>query len=126
MPPVDKRLMQYLASLGADPTSLVGWTVHTAQRDGEDVGFVITRGPEIHCLPLVEGKSLTRRNIIGHIAPLLEKFCYVTTRVPIAETDHRLRTALGFEQTWADADCTYWALTRLKYAHKNKGVPPCL
>lgn len=120
-----KRLVQYLNSLGAGPSALIGWTVHTAQRDGAVVGFVITRGPEIHCLPLIDGKSLTRRNILEHILPLIEQFGYATTRVPKTETNHRLRTALGFEQTWSDHECTYFALTRLKYAHKQKGEPPC-
>lgn len=122
---MDKRLVQYLASLGTDPTALLGWTVYTAQRDGEDVGFVITRGPEIHILPMVERRAISRRNILEHINPLLEKFGYVTTRVPNAETDHRLRTALGFEQTWSDHECTYWALTRLPYARPQKGESPC-
>lgn len=122
---MDKRLVLYLASLGTDPTALVGWTVRTVQRAGEDVGFTISRGPEIHFLPLVERRAMSRRNIIEHINPLLEQFGYATTRVPKTETDHRLRTALGFEQTWEDHECTYWALTRLKYERTKKGESPC-
>lgn len=123
---MDKRLADYLVNLGADANSLLGWTVHMAQRDGEDVGFVITRAMEIHILPLVDKKAISRRNILQYMVPLLEKFGYVTTRVPLAETDHRLRVALGFEQTWSDTRCTYWALTKLKYARTQQGESPCL
>lgn len=123
---MDKRLVDYLAGLGAGPAALEGWTVRSAARDGQFVGYVISLGPEVHILPLVEGRALSRRNIIEHIAPLLDQFGYVTTRVPIAETDHRLRTALGFERTWDDQFCSYWAMTRLRYARTQQGEPSCL
>lgn len=123
---MDKRLADYLVNLGADARSLIGWTVHVAQSNGEDCGFVITRGPEIHILPLMPGCSITRRNIMEHLGCLIDRFGYATTRVPIAETDHRLRTALGFEQTWSDKNCTYWAITKLKYARTQQGESPCL
>lgn len=122
---MDARLVAYLASLGTDTTVLDGWTVHTAQRDGEDVGFVFTNGPEIHILPIIERRAISRRNIIEFMQPLLDQFGYVTTRVPLAETEHRLRTALGFELTWQDHACTYWALTRLRYVRTQKGETPC-
>lgn len=122
---MDSRLIDYLSSIGADPSSLDGWTVRTAQRDGEDCGFVLTAGPEIHILPLVPGKSISRRNIIEHVGKLLAQFGYVTTRVPLAETDHRLRTALGFEHAWDDAQCSYWCMTRLRFAHTQQGDILC-
>lgn len=122
---MDKRLVAYLASLSADPAALVGWNIHTALRDGEEVGFCLSKGPECHILPLVDGKSLTRRNILEFLSPLIAEFGYVTTRVPITETNHRLRTALGFEPTWTDENFAYFALTRLKYARIQKGESPC-
>jgi hypothetical protein len=112
---MDPRLAQYLQSLRADPSALDGWTITTAQRAGEDVGFVITKGPEIHILPTAEKKAMSRRNILEFVKPLLEQYGYVTTRVPIAETNHRLRVALGFEYTWSDAMFSYWALTKIPY-----------
>lgn len=122
---MDKRLADYLALLGADPAALDGWTIRAAQRDGEPVGFTISNGPEVHILPLVEGKSLSRRNIIEFIEPILDQFGYVTTRVPIAETEHRLRTALGFVSSWSDDTYSYWCMTRLRYARTQQGEPLC-
>lgn len=92
-----------------------GWKVVTARRGDEDVAHVYTRGPEIHIETLVQGRALTRRNIIEHLAPLVEEFGYATTRVPIAETNHKLREKLGFVQTWHDDKFTYWAMTELPY-----------
>lgn len=119
---MDERLVDYLTALGATPAALDGWAVHVAQRAGVDVGFVVTRGPEIHMLSLVGPRAMSRRNIVEHLAPIVAAYGYATTRVPAAETDHRLRLTLGFVQTWADANYTYWALTALPY---QKGSPPC-
>jgi hypothetical protein len=80
------------------------------------VGFVLTKGPEIHILPLVAGRSMSRRNIHEFMAPILKRFGYCVTRVPISETDHRLRLKLGFTMTWTDDRFTYWAATELPYA----------
>lgn len=99
----------------AAPAHFEGWNVVTARRGDEDVAHVYTRGPEIHIETLVAGRALTRRNIIEHLAPLVEEFGYATTRVPIAETDHKLREKLGFLQTWQDDKFTYWAMTELPY-----------
>lgn len=118
----DPRLVAYLASLGATPAALDGWTVHTAQRAGVDVAFVITRGPEIHMLSIVGPRAMSRRNIAQFLHPIVDEHGYATTRVPLAETDHRLRLALGFVQQWADENYTYWALTTRPY---QKGNIPC-
>lgn len=123
---MDQRLVDYLTSLGATPDALEGWTVHTAQRAGVDVAFVITRGPEIHMLSLVGPRAMTRKNITEYLHPIVEAHGYATTRVPLAETDHRLRLALGFQQTWQDHDHSYWATTSLPYARQEKGETPCL
>jgi hypothetical protein len=119
---MDQRLIDYLAGLGAMPDALDGWAIKTAQRAGVDVAFVITRGPEIHMLSIAERRAMSRRNIAEFVAPLLDRFGYCTTRVPLAETDHRLRIALGFTHTWSDDHFSYWVLTRLPY---QKGSPQC-
>ena len=119
---MDQRLIDYLESIGAEPDALDGWTIQTAQRAGEDVAFVLTRGPEIHMLSIAERRAMSRRNIAEFIAPLLDRFGYCTTRVPLAEMDHRLRDALGFSRTWSDDNFSYWVLTRLPY---QKGIPLC-
>ena len=123
---MDQRLTSYLASLGATPEALDGWCVATAQRAGEDVAFVITKGSEIHMLSIVGKRAMSRRNIAQFLHPIVREHGYATTRVPLAETDHRLRLALGFRQTWADENYTYWALTALPYERQqSEGTPPC-
>lgn len=124
---MNRRLVDYLASLGATPDALEGWTISTAQRAGVDVAFVITRGPEIHMLSLVGPRAMTRRNIAEFLHPIVDEHGYATTRVPLADTDHRLRLALGFTQTWADDSYTYWALTSRPYQRQQQpeGTTPC-
>ena len=124
---MDSRLVDYLASLGATPDVLEGWTVHTAQRAGADVAFVITRGCEIHMLSLVGPRAMSRRNIVQYLCPIIEEYGYASTRVPLAETDHKLRHALGFVQTWADHQFSYWMCTSCPYQHQQpEGTDPCL
>lgn len=68
---------------------------------------------------LSDKKAMTRKNITEFIAPLLDEYGYATTRVPIAEEDHRLRTVLGFTCTWTDNAYSYWCLTELPFARKS-------
>ncbi len=116
---MDPRLVRYLASIGFGSDALDGWTVSVAQRDGVDCCFVLINGPEIHILPFEDGKAMTRKNVIETLTPLLDEFGYVTTRVPRTETNHKLRTTLGFEQTWQDDQFTYFALTELPFRRKS-------
>lgn len=110
---------EYLASIGVDAA---GWEVREAFMGGEVVGFTMVRGPEIHIHSTRPGRALSRKNVREALAPVLAEHGYVTTRVPISETDHRLRHVLGFTQTWADDQFTYWALTELPF---QKGGTPC-
>lgn len=123
---MDQRLVDYLATLGATPESLDGWTVHTAQRAGEDVGFFMHKGPEVHMLSIVGKRAMSRRNIALYVCPILEEFGIVTTRVPLGETDHKLRLALGFVHTWSDNLYSYWALTHCPFEKKQpEGKSTC-
>lgn len=120
---MDKRLADYLESIGAGAGSLAGWHIQTAQRAGVDVAFVITRWTEIHFVSIAGKRAMSRRNIAEFVGPILKEHGYVTTRTPLAETDHRLREALGFVPTWSDDHYTYWALTDMPY--QKKGHTPC-
>jgi hypothetical protein len=123
---MDKRLLDYLESLGAPADALDGWEIHTAQRAGVDCAFVITRGAELHFVSISGKHAMSRRNIAQYIQPILDKFGYASTRVPVAETNHRLRYALGFKCFWFDDNFTYWTLTQAPYARtQNKGASPC-
>lgn len=121
---MDKRLVAYLESLGAGPDALDGWEIHTATRAGEDVAFIVTQGAEIHFVTLVDRKAMSRANTRQFLLPLIEKYGYASTRVPISETNHRLRLAVGFEHSWSDENFSYWTLTQAPY-EKHKRNTPC-
>lgn len=118
----EELLEAYLATLDIElngaRANLAGWDVSIAQRNGEDVAIVITKGPEIHFVSLKERHAMSRRNTLQYIEPLIEKYGYATTRVPSNVTDHKLREHLGFQQTWSDQHYTYFALTALPYQKK--------
>lgn len=116
---MDQRLAAYLATVGVSEDAMAGWTIAEAFRDGASVGFIIRAGAEIHIVPMVAGKSLSRRNIIDAVQPVLDSYGYVVTRVPVEQQDHRLRERLGFKQTHQDQRYTYWALTKLPYERRT-------
>lgn len=125
MAAVDEILERYLETLDIDlngaKANLHGWDVKIAQRAGVDVAICVSKGPELHFVTLVDGKAMSRKNIIEALEPIYSKYGYVTTRVPICEENHRLRLKLGFVKSWEDNDFTYWALTELPYQKgKNK------
>jgi hypothetical protein len=118
---MDARLVSYLESIGADPQSLDGWNVEVAQKDGRDVGFFISCGMEAHMLAFEPG-AMSRKNILAHLTPVFEQYGLVTTRVPLAEKDHKLRRMLGFMPVWSDHEYSYWAMTKLPFTRKE---PSC-
>jgi len=107
---------KYLADLGLDPGD---WSAEVAQRDGVDVAVVVSKGTEIHFVSL-GGPAMTRKNTLQFLTPIFEKFGFVTTRVPVAETDHKLREVLGFRKTWQDAQFSYWMLTELPFQRRAR------
>ncbi len=113
-----QSLAQYLNSVGICTNSLDGWIVSIAQRAGVDSLIVATRGPEIHIMPFEHGKAISRRNIAEFLNPLIDEYGYASTRVPIAEEDHRLRVKLGFVMTWEDEQFTYWTVTEHPFKRK--------
>lgn len=93
------------------------WDVTEATRNGESVAIVMVSGTEIHfaIYPGKEKKALSRANIRAYLAPILDKYGMATTRVPVSETNHKLREHLGFHWTWSDGVYNYFALTELPY-----------
>lgn len=116
---MDARLIRYLESIGVGADALEGWTVEIAMKDGVDAGFVISKGSEIHIYPFYAG-AMSRKNIIDHLSPILAEFGFATTRTPITEQDDRLRTVLGFTETWRCNKYKYWAITELPFQRKDK------
>lgn len=125
---MDSRLVDYLHSIGASPDSLDGWSIKVAQRGGVDCAFVCTLGPEIHFVSLVGPRAMSRKNITQFMAPIIAEYGYATTRVSIAETDHKLREHLGFVESWSDNNYRYFICTELPYKrndmkHTEQGAP---
>jgi hypothetical protein len=105
---------EYLAALNlASPKD---WKRQVATRDGKDVAVVLTKGTEIHFVSLDEKRAMTRKNTLEFLKPIHDEFGYVTTRVPIAETNHRLREILGFQYQWSDENFSYWILHDLPWS----------
>ena len=68
---------------------------------------------------LDDAPGMTRKNVLAALRPIMDEFGMITTRVPITETDHKLRDVLGFKQTWADERFTYFAMTELPWSRKK-------
>lgn len=111
---------KYLTDLELPPDALDGWVCSIATRAGKDVALTIVRGCEIHFCSLTERPAVSRKNVREAMQPVLAEFGYVTTRVPIAITDHRLREKLGFSFTWADHDFNYFSATALPFEKAPK------
>ena len=112
----------YLVEIGIPENSLDGWSIEVAKRGGEDVAIVITKNNEIHiaALPGHEKTAMTRKNIAQYLSPLIEKYGWSSTRVPIDVTDHKLREHLGFKYSHSDEKFTYWNCMTLPYQRKAK------
>lgn len=108
----------YLDDLGIPTEELGDWKLEVATRAGRDVAVVATSGTEIHFVSLDEGRAMSRRNTLAFLEPIFTEHGLVTTRVPIAETDHKLRERLGFTETWADENFRYFAMTALPFQRK--------
>ena len=114
------KLKRYLEAVGLPGSEVSlrrdGWDVQIAQRDGKDVAIVVTRGTEIHFVSLHEKHAMTRKNTLAFLEPIYREWGFVTTRVPIAETNDRLRDVLGFRYQWRDENFRYFTLTQLPFS----------
>lgn len=92
-----------------------GWTLSQAFRAGRHVANVFSKGSEIHLEILDARRAMTRKNTLEFLKPIFDEYGYVTTRVPLDETEHRLRDVLGFKYMWSDNEYSYWCLTELPF-----------
>lgn len=101
--------------LGISEAAFDGWQCTVAQRAGVDVAVVLSKGTELHMASLTDKKAISRKNVRDFVLPILLEYGFVTTRVPIAETDHKLRERLGFLKTWSDDHYSYFCMTEPPY-----------
>lgn len=103
---------EFIEQLG---DSIKGWTTEPVFRAGREVGLFLYRGTEAHFMSFDEKHAISRKNATHHLSKIFDEYGFVTTRVPIEETDHRLREILGFQFQWSDEKFTYWILTQLPW-----------
>lgn len=81
---------------------LADWDVTPIRIDGELAYVTLTRGPELHYASF-GGHRISLGLIRGWMAPLLERYGYVTTRTPKSATrQQRLNALIGGRVTGED------------------------
>ncbi|MDP3909037.1 MAG: hypothetical protein Q8Q14_01480 [Gemmatimonadales bacterium] len=107
---------QYLASLA-------GWSIHPHAVDGEIVGAVLTKGPELHFCTFGRPWRLTRADIRRYLEPILTEHGRVETKTPKDDARQlRFNKILGFVETGADEFFVHLTLRRLPFSKDT----PCL
>lgn len=89
--------------------------------NGEVTGVAVLFGNEIHFMaaPGKRGHCGSRRELMALFRSLLDRFDFLTTRIPIS-TPEKDRTGerLGFTYTWSDDRFDYYICTGLPYGRK--------
>lgn len=91
-----------------------GWTKHETS-----FGDIFTRGSEIHFDPNHKKGSMTLAEFRGIFQAMLDKYSFITTRVPHGMSDEFTRR-IGFEVTWTDDFYTYYMLTHVPFTKRRK------
>ncbi len=100
-----------------------GWTFHDYLEGEEVVASAMMHGPEIHIIvaPQWRGRAMSRRRVRAFLAPLLEQYGYLATRVlHNREEQRRFVERVGFTQTWSDSMFCYYMLTTLPFERRAK------
>jgi hypothetical protein len=110
---------QLLASIGLD--GLEGWDPVPLMFNGEHIGTLIVRGMEVHFAFTKIPQSSIRRAARQMLAPVLDKFGMLTTRVPKGMlASEKFVRRVGFKKTWHDDTYDYYMLTTLPWERKAK------
>lgn len=105
-----------------DWSHMPGWALWPVVVNGEAVATMAQRGTEIHFVidPAWRRRLLTRKLIRTFLAPHMERYGFLTTRV--MPTDFRARVfveRLGFLRTWHDGTLDHYMLTALPYSREK-------
>lgn len=95
-----------------------GWEL-TPHMDGEDMtGVKMIRGTEFHFVS-GDGFKLNRENLRKSLAPHMERYGFLTTRVEHHDkANMRFNKLFGFKPTWADDKFQYFILTELPFGER--------
>lgn len=95
------------------------WDIHAIEEDGELLAAVMRNGTEVHLAvaPEHQRRKFSRRRAQQFVAPLLDEYGFLTTRVLHDRTQEKLFVQrLGFKPTWSDHQFKYYLLGRLPFA----------
>jgi len=95
------------------------WEIHAIEEDGELLAAVMRNGTEVHLAvaPQHQRRKFSRRRAQQFVAPLLDEYGFLTTRVLRDRTqEQRFVQRLGFKPTWRDDQFSYYLLGRLPFA----------
>lgn len=106
---------QVIISRDAYAASLDGWDIEPVLIDGEQVGLMVTKGPEIH-FRLDRKKMLvhTRRVIRNYVAPHLKRHGFLTTIALAGSNDIGFLKRFGFVETKTEGRAVMFRLDQLK------------
>lgn len=117
---------ELLAPLGLPVESLEGWEPVPLMLDGEHAGTLIVKGMEVHFAFTSRPRICVRRIGRQMLAPVLDRYGMLTTRVPRGMAGARkFVQRVGFKFTWRDNDFDYFMLTTLPWERKTKEGASC-
>lgn len=112
---------QLLAPLKLPAEALEGWEAVPLLIDGKHAGTLIVKGMEVHFAFTERPTICVRRAGREMLAPILDRFGMLTTRVPRAMgSAKRFIQRVGFKPTWRDKDFDYYMLTTLPWERKSR------
>ena len=95
------------------------WSLTPYQCNGVLGGVGLTKGSEFHFLPTSDFK-LDRKAMCTALAPLFDRFGFLTTRVAHEDkANQRFNRLFGFEPTWADSTFQYFMMTKLPFGERT-------
>jgi hypothetical protein len=106
---------QVIITRAAYAESLEGWDIEPVLVDGEQVGLMVTKGPEIH-FRLDRKKMLvhTRRVIRNYVAPHLARHGFLTTIALSGSKDIDFLERFGFVEIDTKGRAVMFRLDQLK------------
>jgi hypothetical protein len=95
------------------------WELTPHMDDGEMTGVKMIKGTEFH---FVSGEDfkLNRKSLRASLAPHMERYGFLTTRVEHHDkANMRFNKLFGFKPTWSDDQFQYFILTELPFGDKS-------
>lgn len=117
---------ELLEPLGLPRELLNDWEAVPLVIDGNHAGTLIVKGMEVHFAFTSRPTVCVRRVGRELLAPVLDKYGMLTTRVPRElNAAKKFVRRVGFEFTWRDKEFDYFMLTTLPWERKAKEGIEC-